>query len=36
MLDESPELVIAFADDLADAHGTADCLKQARSRKDRH
>ena len=33
MLDQGPELVIAFADDLADAHGTADCSKQARSRK---
>ena len=32
MLDEGPEVVIAFADDLADAPGTADCLKQARAR----
>lgn len=33
MLDERPELVIGFADDLDDAPGTADCLKQAKARK---
>jgi hypothetical protein len=32
MLDEQPELVIAFADDLMQAPGTKDCLEQARRR----
>jgi YspA, cpYpsA-related SLOG family len=32
MLDERPELVIAFADDLSEAPGTKDCLEQARRR----